>query len=403
MKQYHLTEVIIVLGLAFLVGTHLPEKTVSHAEAQVASSTFYRLTATQQKTAVDWISTLQYKTASESNGAIPISDGIAVYEKGTDRPLRRVVPYFAHLGILGVLDSNDARRLTMTKNWITWYLSHIDQTTGVPLDTWYSLDGAYSTTCPVPGDISQCAVVDAEDSSVALFFVILDAYVTASGDKAIITTNSVAISRLATKLVSLIDTKDGLSFAKKTYPVKYTLDNSEVYAGLLSLERLNVVSGYTLAKKGYFNTLAIRIKNTLVATNSIGMTSASSSLFYWAKDGAGTKTPSSLAVWYPDSMAQYWPYLFGVVNGAVATSSYQQVVNSLYSRTGTAMLSGDCVRLRSVTGNSDEPSIVYALYLKKDMRGALLTPCMYTRNYSTTTKSFIWPFHVGQVGWLLRK
>jgi hypothetical protein len=401
MNKYHFYHGIALMLIVGAIHFHLTKKEVEHAWAQTAPS-FVRLTTIEQKQVVDWIYSLQYRTGTRSSGAIAVSDG-PTYEAGTGRVLRRVTPYFAHLGVLGVLDSNDSRKISMAKNWIIWYLSHVDTYAGVPLDTWYSLDGVYETTCPVPGDIAQCTVVDAEDSSAALFFSVLNAYVTASGDTALLTKNKIVIGRVASTLVGLIDMKDGLSIAKKVYPMKYTLDNAEVYAGLYALESVNARLGYTLSPRGYYVSLAQKTRATLLASSSIGMTQASTSLFYWAKDGAGVRTVSLVDRWYPDAMAQYWPHLFKVTSEVSATSSYSKVIGSLVVKTGQAMEKGNCETLKQATGGAHEPSLVYAMYLKKDMRGALLTRCIFSSAYSSTTKSFTWPFHVGQAGWLLRK
>lgn len=319
------------------------------------------LNKNQKTVLVSWIVSLQF-----SNGAIRVGSGPSLYQP---EPMFMVIPYFAHLAVLGVLDSDDPRKLEIAGRWIGWYLSHIDPVAGAPLDHWYSGDGIRWTTCPVPSDPFQCNHCDAEDSSLALFFVVIQRYLATGGARKIVPVKY--LRPLAKTLLALIDTKDGLSWAKKTYPIKYLMDNSEVHAGLLALALIDSDLEYIAAAR--------KLKATLNSKRAGGMVD-SRSIYYLHKDGAGTRGDANVYRWYPDLMAQFWPTIWGV------STSRDQYTTAIR-------------HLRSTVGGNDEPSLAYAMHLRGDVRAKGLARGIYEAN----APIFAWPFHVGQAGWLLRK
>ncbi len=344
-----------------------------------------------------WIKKLQYTNSRQSSfGAITVSDGVAVYEDGTKTPLRRVTPYFSHLAILGVLDAGQTGSVTMAQRWIQWYTRHIDTTAGVPLDTWYSLDGGYSTTCPVKSDERQCNTVDAEDSSAALFLVVVDRYLSAGGSKSFVRSNKTAIRNVQETMTALIDT-DGVSWAKKTYPIKYMMDNVEVLAGLEAAARIEKdVFGDTVRAK-QLSDRAASLRATLYSgsTNSFYSTSTTKYAIY--KDGAGMFGQSNMKTWYPDIMAQLWPTAFGQASG---TPAYSNAIAALKAQLPPlALEKGDCNALKKVTGDAHAPVIAYTLRKTNSVGADLLTKCMYANMQPTYT----WPVTAADAGWLLRR
>ncbi len=355
------------------------------------------LSKTQTQNVVGWIKKLQYTNSRQSSfGAIAVSDGVAVYEDGTKTPLRRVTPYFSHLAILGVLDAGQTGSVTMAQRWIQWYTRHIDATAGVPLDTWYSLDGGYSTTCPVKSDERQCNTVDAEDSSAALFLVVVDRYLSAGGSKSFVRSNKTAIRNVQETMTALIDT-DGVSWAKKTYPIKYMMDNVEVLAGLEAATRIekDVFGDTVRAKQLSDRAASLRTALYSGSTNSFYSTSTTKYAIY--KDGAGMFGQSNMKTWYPDIMAQLWPTAFGQGSG---TPAYSNAITALKAQLPPlAFEKGDCNALKKVTGEAHAPVIAYTLRKTNAVGADLLTKCMYANMQPTYT----WPVTAADAGWLLRR
>ncbi len=387
---------VILVGVAVYVASdrNMVALTLGSGDEQMAAVT---LSKTQTQNIVGWIKKLQYTNSRQSSfGAITVSDGVAVYEDGTETPLRRVTPYFSHLAILGVLDAGQTGSVTMAQRWIQWYTRNIDATAGVPLDTWYSLDGAYSTTCPVKSDERQCQTVDAEDSSAALFLVVVDRYVSAGGSKSFARTNKTAIRKVQDTMTTLIDT-DGVSWAKKTYPIKYMMDNVEVLAGLEAAARIEKdVFGDTVRAK-QLSDRAASLKIALYSGSKNSFYSTSTSRYAIYKDGAGTFGQSNMKTWYPDIMAQLWPTAFSQSSG---TPAFSNAIAALKAQLPPlALEKGDCNALKKITGDAHAPVIAYTLRKTKFVGADLLTKCMYTNMQPTYT----WPVTVADAGWLLRR
>lgn len=387
---------VILVGVAVYVASdrNIVALTLGSGDEQMAAVT---LSKTQTQNIVGWIKKLQYTNSRQSSfGAITVSDGVAVYEDGTETPLRRVTPYFSHLAILGVLDAGQTGSVTMAQRWIQWYTRNIDATAGVPLDTWYSLDGAYSTTCPVKSDERQCQTVDAEDSSAALFLVVVDRYVSVGGSKSFVRTNKTAIRKVQDTMTTLIDT-DGVSWAKKTYPIKYMMDNVEVLAGLEAAARIekDVFGDTVRAKQLSDRAAALKIALYRGSANSFYSTSTTKYAIY--KDGAGTFGQSNMKTWYPDIMAQLWPTAFSQSSG---TPAFSNAIAALKAQLPPlALEKGDCNALKKITGDAHAPVIAYTLRKTKFVGADLLTKCMYTNMQPTYT----WPVTAADAGWLLRR
>lgn len=393
--------ILLILGLTLIgasiyVATdrNIVALTLGSGDEQAATAT---LSKTQTQNVVGWIKKLQYTNSRHSSfGAIAVSDGVAVYEDGTETPLRRVTPYFSHLAVLGVLDAGQAGSVKMAERWIQWYARNIDATAGVPLDTWYSLDGAYSTTCPVKSDERQCNTVDAEDSSAALFLVVVDRYISAGGSKSFVRSNKNVIRNVEDTMTALIDT-DGGSWAKKTYPIKYMMDNVEVLAGLEAAARIEKQVFGDTTRAQQFTNRAATLRTALYSGSLGSFYSTSTSKYAIYKDGAGTFGQSDMKTWYPDIMAQLWPTAFGQSNGTLV---YNNAIAALKTQLPPmALEKGDCSALKKVTGDAHAPVIAYTLRKTKAPGADLLTKCMYSNMQPTYT----WPVTAADAGWLLRR
>ncbi len=388
----------VLLSAAILCTSYVAyDRNLEGFFAHSSSSAALVLTSTETNTVASWIKKLQYSSSRyESYGAITVSDGVAVYEDGTERPLRRVTPYFSHLGVLGVLDSKASGSLTVAKRWITWYVRHLDPVAGVPLDTWYSVDGTYGTTCPVANDERQCRTIDAEDSSAALFLVVVDSYVAKGGSQSFVRDNRTAIRAVTDTMMQLVDT-DGLSWAKETYPIKYLMDNVEVLAGIEAAARLERTVFRNTTRANELTRAADKLRIALHGSQSGSMFNASTNLYAVYKDGAGTQGASNMTTWYPDLMAQIWPVAFGQRQNIGA---YTKAVAAVASQVPADTLQkGNCAALVPVTASAHAPVLAYVLRKENYPGASALTKCMYKQ----MQPSFAWPVTVADAGWLLRR
>jgi len=347
-----------------------------------------------------WIGGLQYSNPSlPSFGAIKVHHGVGLYSpQGT--PYFRVAPYNSNLAVLGLLRSPVKEKLTVTENWIRWYLGHLNlqaSPPGVVFDHWYLADGSGETTCPPGISPAGCNYDDSAPSYAASLLGIAWAYYEAGGSAAFLSApgHKQKFETIAGVILSL-QHPDGLT-AEINSPVKYLMDNSEVYAGLKGMERLESrVFGDNAAAQKYA-AAAQKARNTI--RNE--MVNPATSLYRVAKFLDGTYWEADLNVWYPGSVALAWPHLFGVTEGQSRTTQTQMAALNgswdgspnpewttnlvephgfLWPSIGhAALLAGDCSRART-----------YANFIK-----ALKFPT------SPADIGFPWPFAVDDGGWLI--
>ncbi|HUA38614.1 MAG TPA: hypothetical protein VMA35_09510 [Candidatus Sulfopaludibacter sp.] len=260
-----------------------------------------------------WIAGQQFSQAgSPGCGGLKIGDGVAV--RGIDgTPYCRVSPYTANLGVLGLLRTGAPECGHVAELWIDWYFAHLNPQSapeGVPCDHFYQADGAGETTCVKPGDPSLCQHNDATDSAAATFFSVLWAAHQAGVPAATfdIPPRRRQLENLAEVLLKL-QQADGLCWAKKGYRVKYLEDNSEVSAGLRALADLEQNVFNDPGWSAFYRAAARRVQAGILKE----LYDPRAKLFLIAKFEDGHCLPANLDVWYPDTQAQAWPCLFGVL------------------------------------------------------------------------------------------
>ena len=161
----------------------------------------------------------------DGNGAIwtflDPGDGTNVY---------KVIPYFGHHAARGLLKSGLDNHAAV-RNWMNWYVSHLD-TFGRMVNHYYH-DGGTADSTVGPNDI------DAQDADPAVFWVLANEYYTTTGDKLFFTKAVKEKMEAAEKFIAenLTD-KDGLTFATVNFAMKYTMDNAELYAGFNALANI---------------------------------------------------------------------------------------------------------------------------------------------------------------------
>ncbi|WP_407343094.1 MGH1-like glycoside hydrolase domain-containing protein [Pengzhenrongella phosphoraccumulans] len=221
----------------------------------------------------------------------------------------KITPYFANIAALGLLAADTATARAGVRSWMGWYLGHRNAAaTNVPAESVF--DYVYD---PATGAETATGDFDSVDSyaSTALNL----AYrAFASGDPAL---QSFVAANIGTyEAIANLTTygaptgvriesgpEAGLTIAKPTYAVAYTMDNSEVYSGLADFAALETLLGRS-AQATYYASWAASTQAAIVAklwnpTNG-----------NW---DASYASPSSTSVFYAPGVAQLWPIIFGVV------------------------------------------------------------------------------------------
>jgi hypothetical protein len=261
-----------------------------------------------------WIAGQQCLTPGLSSyGAL--KQGSAPAATGPDgKPYCCINPYFADLGILGLLQARTPDCTRVANRWIGWYLSHLTPQSapeGVPCDHFCRSDGEGETNCIKPSDPLLCRHTDATDSAAATFFSVLwAAHQAGLPDSALASPDQKQrVETLAAVLLKL-QQSDGLCWAKAGYRVKFLEDNSEVFAGLRDLADLERDVFHDSNHASLYRQAAERVQRGIFRE----LRDPQARLFFVAQFENDQRTPTNLDQWYPDTQAQLWPLLFGVAD-----------------------------------------------------------------------------------------
>lgn len=274
-----------------------------------------------------YIISLQYKDSDlASFGAIRKSKLADAIVNGQD--YFAVVPYFSHIGCIGLLRSGNAEKTTTVKNWMKWYLKHVNAK-GHVLNHYYKTDGTGETTCLNPE--AFCNYIDAEDSNPAMFWTLAYEYYLATNDVSFFTPAvKIKMEAAAGFLIDSLVMPDNLSIAKRSYPIKFTMDNSEVYKGLLSLSEIEKgIYGDVKRYIGY----RIKANDVRNAVRTL-LFNSNTGLYHHYLGGAIDSTK-----WYSGNgiTATLWPQLFEVDDPDDARSVEQRrVLNNNFDGTPNA-------------------------------------------------------------------
>ena len=133
------------------------------------------------------------------------------------------VPYFSNLAAMALLVANDVKPnpkdVAQAERWLMWYASHQEAD-----GTIYDQEGTIAS-------YGSNGKRDATDSYAATFLMTAWRYRQAIGKRP-----SVEIINAARRSLAVIEAvvqDDGLTIAKPEYPIKFLMDNIEVYQGLI--------------------------------------------------------------------------------------------------------------------------------------------------------------------------
>ncbi|MBS3873015.1 MAG: hypothetical protein KGZ92_06620 [Firmicutes bacterium] len=208
------------------------------------------------------------------------------------------IPYFSNMAAMALL--SDPRGHEPVRKYMAWYIAHLNRPdkynfTGTMYD-WSKTDGAWQHTYSY----------DSADSYAATFLSLVLNYTEVTLDASFAIDNIQAIVDVAEVLIRLQD-RDGLMWAKPRYYVKFLMDNAENYRGLRDAEKLMQHLGRTDFSARYGHA-ATRVARGMEKR----MWNEADQSYAWAIMGPFWVRQQRQR-WYPDTVAQLYPVVFGVI------------------------------------------------------------------------------------------
>lgn len=261
--------------------------TIIMVAAGLVTCTSTTSVATNTTADADWILSAQ----------LP-SGAIAIY---TDKLY--INPYFANFAAQGLAvahtETGDARYSTAAWQWLEWYTAHQDANGYV---TDYNVNNGVETST---------GNMDSTDSYAGTFLITAKALYKATRNKPKLQGIHVGLTA-AVNAIESTQQADGMTWAKPSWPLKYLMDQAEVYSGLKAAVTLANVLGDTA--------LATRASNDAVRMYDGVQTlwNPVTDSYDWVKFNNGVKQSTNWDVLYPDAAQQPWAVMFGLVPHARA-------------------------------------------------------------------------------------
>lgn len=243
----------------------------------------------------EWISSLQFES-----GAIPTySDPIANYDGKY-----KVVPYFTHLGLLGLLEKEEYA--STVKDYMDWYFAHLNrvETDSTPAGSVYDYIVETDRQTETPTND-----FDSTDSYASTFINLLRKYAEVTGDHQYLIDHKEDILLVASAMLSTMQ-EDGLTWAKPSYPVKYLMDNTEVYKGLKDL----VWICNEIFKDPEAAAIYDQHQTDVYQGIQNGLWLSEKNMYSHGKTGDGTLLNPDWNTFYADATAQLFPIWTGVID-----------------------------------------------------------------------------------------
>lgn len=217
----------------------------------------------------------------------------------------KIVPYWSNLAVCGLAseikfgDPANVENLTwLGWNALSWHAYRQDQSTGIVTD-WQYKDGVETST----------GEMDSVDSYSATFLMGLSCMFKATNDWNK-TRQYLPSMRLAIQSIVDLQDKDGLTWTKPNYKVKYLMDNIEVVNGLNEARSI-------LTRAGDYRSISttIRVSNLVQRAINTKMWNTQKNAYKWAFAG---DIPQEIAyetdwkIYYPDALENIWPSTFNL-------------------------------------------------------------------------------------------
>jgi hypothetical protein len=237
-------------------------------------------------------------------------------------------PYLANYAAIGLVEATrqtgERRYLDAAWRWLAWYQAHQDRQGFV---TDYRRSGAATVST---GDM------DSTDAYAGTFLLAARAALLASGDQARLATLRAGI-RGAVRAIEATQDRDGLTWAKPSWRVKYLMDQAEAYGGLRAAGELGRALGdQDLAVRAAGDAKRLRAGVAALWNPATGA-------YDWAEHGDGARQRTNWAVLYPDALQQAWAVAFGLTDpgrGALLVARFDAAQPHWDRPTATARYQG---------------------------------------------------------------
>lgn len=164
----------------------------------------------------------------------------------------RVNPYFSEIVAIALINyDNSVDAKNKIKKYMDWHFAHINSSS----EDYNGLAGTiYDYTAVVKNGIviseSTKKTYDSTDSYSALFIKVLADYAKVYGDTQYIVEHKETIKDITNVIFANLSS-NGYSYAKPDYKIRYLMDNSEVYAGLVSAKYIysNIIDDSEMVEK----------------------------------------------------------------------------------------------------------------------------------------------------------
>ena len=308
------------------------------------------------------------------------------------RAWHQISAYQVNLGLLGALRVAPASQLPVAAGWLGWLARHIapgGASRGVVLDHWVRAGDFEESTCPPGLAPQQCEAVDAFDSTAATTLLLADAYLQRGGDVMLIRAPGMrAVLEAAATTLQALTVTDGMTLAKPSHPVVYTMDVVEVIAGWRAWGRVQQAA-YAQPQSA-INSFAV------AAAAEAGLRKR-----LWHAPSAAWRVHLEAAApqrsrWYPDTVAQAWPLLWGVDAGPPgrAAEAWRQAIAPWQRNPHWARSTADPEGFLW-------PAVAVAALCTGDEAAARTWVARARQQWLDTKPIFAWPFQVGDLLWLL--
>jgi len=234
----------------------------------------------------NWLVSIQTES-----GAIPLVLGM---------PIANINPYFACFAALGLVE---AGRYDAVIKYMDWHLSHLNRTPDVNGHVGTIYDWMEDV---ITGEEAPTKKYDSTDSYAALFLMLADSFIAKSGNTEYFKDKKADIELIYDAMMST--ESYGLTWATPTYKVKYTMDNSEVYAGIKSAENLMKNFYNDEAKATEYGAKGQELREALEEV----LWNGDQHRYYQGK-GFNAILPTDITQFYPDALCQFYPALFGAI------------------------------------------------------------------------------------------
>ena len=211
-----------------------------------------------------------------------------------------VWPDQASTAALGLIEAgrltHDAAYLDAAWRWLDWYAGHLDAR------------GHVNDFVERSGRLVDSGHHDSTDAYAGLWLLALERATVVSGDAAALAALRVPFVRTVTSLLA-VQARDGLTWASPEYHVKYLMDESASWAGLVAaVDLANRLGAPSLAARA--RDAAGRLRAAIARLWDPARAS-----YDWAVHADGVRARTDWSVLYPDALEQVYPVAFGLVTG----------------------------------------------------------------------------------------